>query len=82
MGSQEPSVRVSPKYDKTDGPRATKILRVGGLILDPWQMEVMDDWLAYSPGQKWINKTCGGSVPRQNGKTGLSGGRAEAGMIM
>lgn len=82
MGSQEPSVRVSPKYDKTDGPRATKILRVGGLILDPWQMEVMDDWLAYSPGQKWINKTCGGSVPRQNGKTCLIGGRAEAGMIM
>lgn len=82
MGSQEPSVRVSPKYDKTDGPRATKVLRVGGLILDPWQMEVMDDWLAYSPGQKWINKTCGGSVPRQNGKTCLIGGRAEAGMIM
>lgn len=82
MGSQEPSVRVSPKYDKTDGPRATKILRVGGLILDPWQMEVMDDWLAYSPGQKWINKTCGGSVPRQNGKTCLIGGRAEAGMVL
>lgn len=82
MGAQDPSVRVVPKYDKTDGPRATKILRVGGLVLDPWQMEVMDDWLAYSPGQKWINKTCGGSVPRQNGKTCLIGGRAEAGMIM
>lgn len=51
-------------------------------MLDPWQMEVMDDWLAYSPGQKWINKTCGGSVPRQNGKTCLIGGRAEAGMIL
>lgn len=82
MGCQDPSVRITPKYDMTDGMRATKILKVGGLILDPWQMEVMDDWLAYSPGQKWINKTCGGSVPRQNGKTCLISGRAEAGMVL
>lgn len=82
MGCQDPSVRISPKYDKSDGQRAAKILRFGGLVLDPWQMEVLDDWMAYSPGQKWINKTCGGSVPRQNGKTCLIGGRADAGMIM
>ena len=82
MGCQDPSVRITPNYDMTDGMRAAKILKVGGLILDPWQMEVMDDWLAYSPGQKWINKTCGGSVPRQNGKTCLISGRAEAGMVL
>ena len=82
MGCQDPSVRITPKYDNTDGMRAAKILKVGGLILDPWQMEVMDDWLAYTPGQKWINKTCGGSVPRQNGKTCLIAGRAEAGMVL
>lgn len=81
MGVQDPSVRISPKYTQTDGPMAAKILRVGGLVLDPWQSEVMDDWLAYSPGQKWINKTCGGSVPRQNGKTCLISGRAEFGMV-
>ena len=34
------------------------------------------------PGGKWICKTCGGSVPRQNGKTGLLEGRAEAGMLL
>ena len=82
MGSQEPCARVVPKYDKTDGLRANKILRAGGLILDDWQSETMNDWLAYSPGQKWINKTCGGSVPRQNGKTCLIAGRAEAGMLL
>ena len=82
MGCQDPSVRITPKYDNTDGMRAAKILKVGGLILDPWQMEIMDDWLAYTPGQKWINKTCGGSVPRQNGKTCLIAGRAEAGMVL
>lgn len=82
MGCQDPSARISPKYNQTDGMRAAKILKVGGIILDPWQLNVMDDWLAYSPGQKWINKTCGGSVPRQNGKTCLLAGRADAGMLM
>ena len=35
-----------------------------------------------APGGKWLCRTCGGSVPRQNGKTGLVEARAEAGMIM
>lgn len=38
--------------------------------------------MALSPNHKWLSKTCGGSVPRQNGKTGLIQGRAEAGMLM
>ena len=50
--------------------------------MDPWQSEILDDWMAVTPGQKWTCKTCGGSVPRQNGKTGLVAGRSEAGMIM
>ena len=82
MGSQEPSVRIAPNYDKTDGNRATRILQAGGLLLDPWQSDQMDDWLAFTPGLKWKCKTCGGSVPRQNGKTGLIEGRAQAGMIL
>lgn len=82
MGCQEPSVKVAPKYDKSDGYRATKILQAGGLILDPWQSDLLDDWLAFSPSMKWKCKTCGGSVPRQNGKTGLVVGRSEAGMII
>ena len=82
MGRQEPSVRIAPKYKNTDGPDAAKILQIGGIILDPWQSEILDDWLAMSPGKKWICKTCGGSVPRQNGKTGLVQGRANTGMIL
>lgn len=82
MGKQEPSERIAPKYKDTDGPDAARILQIGGIILDPWQAEVLDDWLAMSPGKKWVCKTCGGSVPRQNGKTGLVQGRANVGMIM
>lgn len=55
---------------------------LGGTYLDPWQSDILDDWLAVSPSGKWVCKTCGGSVPRQNGKTGLIQARAEAGMIL
>lgn len=82
MGKQEPSARIVPDYRQTDGPDAQRLLRAGGLILDPWQAETLDDWMAMSPGNKWVCKTCGGSVPRQNGKTGLIQGRSEAGMLL
>lgn len=80
-GSQEPRIRIAPKYNKTEL-RAVKLLKAGGLLLDPWQSDVLDDWMAMNAGNKWICKTCGGSVPRQNGKTGLMQGRAEAGMLL
>ena len=82
MGKQEPSVRIRPDYKDTDGEDATALLKIGGLILDPWQSDILEDWMAMSNNKKWICKTCGGSVPRQNGKTGLIQGRAEAGMLM
>lgn len=82
MGCQEPSVRVSPEYQKTDGTDAEQILRIGGMVLDPWQCSAIYDWMAVSPFGKWVNKTCGLSVGRQNGKSGLVEGRAETGMLM
>lgn len=82
MGSQEPSVRIVPPYQKTDGPDACAVLRAGGIKLDPWQMDILDDWLGRTPGGRWASPTCGGSVPRQNGKTLVLQGRMEAGMIL
>lgn len=81
MGNQQPSIRVVPDYSVTDGFDARKLLFVGGFDLDPWQSDVMNDWLAVENGF-WVCRTCGGSVPRQNGKTGLIWGRASAGMLM
>ena len=82
MGSQEPSVRLAPDYIQSDGLDAAKILRAGGTTLDPWQADILDDWLGRSPSGKWAAPTCGGSVPRQNGKSLLVQGRAEAGMLL
>ena len=81
MGSQEPSVRIAPAYEDTDGPYARRMLAVGEFYLDPWQADVIDDWMATRHG-RWVCRTCGGSVPRQNGKTGLLWGRASSGMLM
>lgn len=82
MGKQEPSARIAPKYVTTDGPDAAKILRIGGTVLDPWQSDTLDDWLGRNAAGKWAAPTCGGSVPRQNGKSLLVQGRAEAGMLL
>lgn len=82
MGNQEPSVRLAPDYAQSDGTDAVRVLRAGGTVLDPWQADVLDDWLGRSPSGKWAASTCGGSVPRQNGKSLLVQGRAEAGMIL
>lgn len=82
LGSQDPCVRIAPIYNETDGLDAERILKSGGLILDPWQSLVLCDWMALDRSGKWLCRTCGGSVPRQNGKTGVVEARAEAGMIM
>ena len=82
MGNQEPSVRIAPKFTSSDGMDAERILRIGGIQLDPWQADVLDDWLGRNAAGKWAASTCGGSVPRQNGKSLLVQGRAEAGMLL
>lgn len=82
LGSQEPSARITPPYTTTDGPDAERIIRAGGIMLDPWQSETLADWMAMTPAQKWACSNCGGSVPRQNGKTALLNVRAGSGMLL
>ena len=81
-GRQEPSVKVVPAYNDTDGLDAARILKSGRMTLDEWQADILCDWMAIANNGRWLNKTCGLSMPRQNGKTGLLEGRAEAGMIL
>lgn len=82
MGSQAPSVRVSPDYDHTDGLDAVRILAIAGLVVDSWQSDVLCDWMGRNEEGDWSATTCGLSVPRQNGKTCDVSGRAVSGMVM
>lgn len=82
MGSQEPSVRIVPDYSYTDGEDAVSILRVGKLNTDPWQGNVLFDWMGKDEEGIWTASTCGLSVPRQNGKTLDTSGRITSGMLM
>ncbi len=81
-GSQVPSARVVPEYDYTDGGDAAAILSAAGLVVDPWQANVLDDWMGRTDSGSWSAPICGLSVPRQNGKTLDTVGRIAAGMIM
>lgn len=81
LGSQDPTIRIAPKYSKTDGEDATKLLKIGGLELDEWQQILLFDWMGVNGGM-WTAKTCGLSVPRQNGKTALLQGRSAGGMVL
>ena len=77
-----PSERIAPEYQDSDGPDGIRILRAGGTKQDPWQDDILCDWMARNQDGKWAASSCGGSVPRQNGKTLLVQDRIEAGMIM
>lgn len=82
MGSQEPSERIAPPYKSTDGQDAVRLLRVAGILLDPWQCDILCDWMGRDTAGRWAAPSNGGSVPRQNGKTLLIQGRSITGMIM
>lgn len=82
MGSQVPSVRIAPEYQDSDGPDGIRILRAGGTKQDPWQDDVLCDWMARDENGRWAATSCGGSVPRQNGKTLLVQDRMETGMLL
>ena len=56
-------------------------MRLGGIVLDPWQNDAISDWTATESGM-WLCRTFGMSIPRQNGKTGMLQTRASSGMIM
>lgn len=82
MGSQVPSARICPEYEYTDGQDAVKVLSIGRLYADPWQSNILDDWMGRSDVETWSSRACGLSVPRQNGKTCITSGRIVAGMVL
>lgn len=82
LGSQEPSAHTAPVYRSSDGADAVRLMQLAGVSLDPWQADILCDWMGRDAAGRWAAASCGGSVPRQNGKTLLVQGRCAAGMIL
>lgn len=40
-----------------------------GIVMDPWEFDVIKDWMAITENGKWAHLRNGLSCPRQNGKT-------------
>lgn len=83
LGKQTPTKRIIP-HDSTkpDLRPALAILKIGGIELDDWQQLILSDWLSIGDNGSWSSSFCGGSVPRQNGKSLLVQARAEVGMFL
>lgn len=53
-----------------------------GLTPDPWQVDVLQSWMARRAGGKWLHPRCGLAVPRQNGKNGALEARELFGLVL
>lgn len=82
MGSQLPTVRIVPSSTENDAADAVKVLKIGGVHLDPWQENVLHDWMGRNEDGSWAAGSAGLSVPRQNGKSFVVQGRAIPGMLL
>ena len=82
MPANPPRLRFMPEYADTLGPSAAEFMSEHGLDLDPWQRDILGDWLAYDAGGHWAATVCGLSVPRQNGKTTLLKARCYYGIAV
>lgn len=82
-GSQEPTKLVVPKFEQSDWKDCHALNAAGGLDLLEWQDLIMRGWLGMNALGRWTSQICGGTVPRQNGKTlGLVVPRCNYGMVL
>lgn len=81
MDNQTPTYSWCASYTRSEGGLAAKVADLYGLPPHPWQRTVLNDWLALDDDGKLLNKLCMLTVPRQNGKTGVSDPRETWGLI-
>ena len=83
IGNQEPTHLIVPKYEESDWKDCHAVNAAGGLELLEWQDAIMRGWLGVNAVGRWTAQICGGTVPRQNGKTlGLVVPRCNYGMML
>ena len=80
-GCQTPTLRICPDYDRSYGEAAISLANAYGMPPHKWQRDILMDWLARDANGGLKNSLCVLTVPRQNGKTGVSDPRESLGLI-
>lgn len=80
-GARTPTHRLVGPSDYTYGDDAARFLASLGLHLDPWQLDILSDWLAEDRG-RWSHRDAVLLVPRQNGKSFILAARILVGLFM
>lgn len=68
----EPLLHVAQPYGADFADAACALAKVAGIDPLPWQRELLADWSAHVKrpgGIDFVHRRCGGSVPRQSGKS-------------
>jgi phage terminase large subunit-like protein len=81
-GSRKPTLlRSAAEGHETLGPDVAELAESAGLILDPWQRDILDDSCAVRNG-KWVHFEAAEVLPRQNGKNGVVEARQLGGLFL
>lgn len=81
-GSRTPRVSSYRRGRTSAGQDAVDLAASAGLILDPWQADVLIASLAETPTGQWVSGDVGLVVPRQNGKGTILEARELAGLFL
>ncbi|HXO85910.1 MAG TPA: hypothetical protein VN803_10360, partial [Gemmatimonadales bacterium] len=81
-GAQRPRLCHIAPYVESTGDEAIALAAMAGLHLDDWQQFVLRESLGERPDGRWVAKTVGLCVPRQNGKGSILEARELAGLFL
>ncbi len=81
-GTQSPRIRHAPNVRGNAWEDVADLCKAYGLVLDPWQENVLSAGLGERTDGSWAARHIGLSVPRQNGKGEVAVARELAGLLL
>lgn len=83
LGSRTPRIKSVPAYEASSGKDCVELAANAGLILDPWQADVLVDAMGERAGDgRWAARDVGVVVGRQNGKNAILEARELAALFL
>lgn len=68
IGRQEPRFRIAPNRRSSAGESAALLMAAYSSPMDPWEKDIVTDWLGKDEEGEYVVTSAGLAVPRQNGK--------------